>query len=128
MWAIHWRNRDQYYRLQGVKCKNCEHEYFPPIYRCRSCGSRELEPYEMPKEGTVESYTAMRQPMLGFEKQEPMVFAIIRLDNGVRILGQVVDVELDEVRAGDRVRMVIRIVRSENSSVPILYGYKFVKA
>lgn len=127
MAIAYWRERNRYYRILGSKCQDCSAEYFPPVYKCRKCGSEKLADREMPKEGKILAYTISRDIVSGFEEQEPMIIALIELANGVRIVTQVVDTSIDQVTVGDKVKAVFRRVRVNGDNGQIFYGYKFVK-
>ena len=51
---------------------------------------------------------------------------MIKTDDGVMISAQVVDVNLDEIAIGMRVRAVLRKLDADGDSGVIHYGYKFV--
>ena len=51
--------------------------------------------------------------------------ALLELDDGLRLLSQVVDVDPEEVQAGMRVEAVFRRVKEDGSAGIIHYGYKF---
>ncbi len=121
----YWRMRDRYYRMLGNKCEKCGAEYFPSVNLCRKCGSDALHLAEMPRDGELISYTLQKESLSGFEDQEPMVFGLIRLKNGVRILGQIVDIPYESLSVGSRVRAVFRKIKTDGESGQIYYGYKF---
>ena len=75
--------------------------------------------------GEVMTFTVIRVPPHGFEKEAPYVVGIVKLDEGPRITSQIVDCELDDVRIGSRVRAVFRKVDEEGPAGTIHYGYKF---
>ena len=122
----YWRNRDRYYRLIGSRCQSCGDEYFPPVYRCRSCGSEKIGDKEMPRDGTILTYTRLHEPLPGFEAQAPYCLAVIELKNGARILSQVVDSPDEDVKIGAKVKATVRRMRVDGESGQILYGYKFI--
>jgi len=122
----YWRQRDRYYRLIGSKCTKCGAEFFPPVYRCRKCGSENVEDKEMPKTGKILTYTQLHEPLPGFEAQAPFFLAVVELENGGRVLSQVVDSPDESVKIGAKVRATVRRVRVDGESGQILYGYKFV--
>ena len=127
MSVSYWRLRDRYYRLMGVRCEQCQADFFPPVYICRSCGSQKMVDKEMPRTGTIVTYTELRETMTGFEDHEPLLLAVVQLDNGVRILTQLVDPATESVGIGDRVRAVFRKVRELGPAGQIHYGFKFAK-
>jgi uncharacterized OB-fold protein len=121
-----WRQKERYYRLMGSKCSECGTEFFPPVYRCRKCGSERLVEKEMPKTGKIITHTQLHEPLAGYEGEIPMNLAVVQLRNGARVLGEVVDTPSEEIVSGARARVVIRRVRADGESGQILYGYKFV--
>ena len=58
--------------------------------------------------------------------QKPYVIAIVQMDEGVRITGQIIDVELDELKVGMKVRTTLRKVSDDGAAGVIHYGYKFM--
>ena len=79
----------------------------------------------MPQQGKLLSYTLQKESVAGFEDQEPMMFGLVQLVNGVKVLGQLVDMPYESVRIGSRVRVVFRKIRTDGKSGQIHYGYKF---
>ena len=122
----YWRIRDRYYRLIGSRCSECGREYFPPVYRCRVCGSERVKDREMPKVGEIVTFTKLYEPLPGFEALAPFYLAVVRLKNGAKVLTQLVDSPDGSVQTGAKVRAVVRRARADGDSGQILYGYKFV--
>jgi uncharacterized protein len=121
----YWRIRDRYYRLIGSRCKACGAEYFPPVYKCRKCGSDQLADREMPTKGKILTYTQLHEPLPGFEAQAPLYLAVVRLDNGARVLTQIVDSPDETIKTGAEVYATVRRARVDGDSGQIIYGYKF---
>jgi len=122
----YWRIRDRYYRLIGSRCTKCGAESFPPVYRCRKCGSYEIKDAEMPKTGRILTYTILHEPMPGFEAQAPFPLAIVKLANGATVLTQIVDSPEESVKTGAKVRATLRRAKVDGDSGQIVYGYKFI--
>jgi uncharacterized OB-fold protein len=120
----YWRESIPRYRLLGKVCNNCGAKHFPARPVCR-CGSTDFSDYKLPEDGIVLTWTVIRNPPLGFEKYQPYIVALIELTDGTRLLSQVVDVDLDEVKKGLKVEAVFRKVRENGSDGIIQYGYKF---
>jgi hypothetical protein len=118
--------RDRYYRLIGSRCSKCRAEYFPPVYKCRKCGSERIEDAEMPKSGRIVTYTVLHEPLPGYEAQVPLTLAVVQLENGARVLTQVVDSTPESVRTGAKVRATTRRVKVDGEAGQIVYGYKFI--
>jgi uncharacterized OB-fold protein len=121
----YYRMRDRYYRMIGNKCEKCQTQFFPPVNICRGCKSIDLKQVEMPAIGKVLSYTLQKESVAGFEEQEPMIFGLIELSNGVRLVAQIVDFPYESLKVGSRVKAVFRRVRADGISGQIYYGYKF---
>ena len=122
----YWRIRDRYYRLIGSKCVECGAEFFPPVYSCKKCGSENIKDKEMPRTGKILTYTQLHEPLPGFEAQTPLYIAVVRLDNGARILTQIVDSPDESVKTGARVKATIRRSIVDGDAGQIVYGYKFI--
>jgi len=120
-----WRTRDRYYRMLGNKCVKCGAEYFPPANVCRKCKSLELKDCEMPHIGTLLSFTLQKESLAGFEEQEPMIYGLIRLENGAKIIAQIVDMPYETLKEGLNLQAVFRKIRTDGESGQIYYGYKF---
>jgi uncharacterized OB-fold protein len=117
--------RDRYYRILGNKCAKCGAEYFPPANICRKCKAVEFKDYEMPHVGTLLSYTLQKESLAGFEDQEPMIFGLIKLENGVKLVAQIVDIPYDSIKEGLKLHAAFRKIRDESEAGQIYYGYKF---
>ncbi len=120
----YWRRIPQYYRLVAYRCVKCGKLYFPPRAVC-DCGSREFEEVELPRVGKIVEYTVLRSVTSDFEKQRPLVIAVVDL-GGVRVLGQLVDCQnLDKLGEGADVEVVFRRIKEDGSHGIIYYGFKF---
>ncbi len=121
----YWRAEVPRYRLLGEECTGCGARFFPARPVCTVCGSTEFRDYKLAETGEVVTWTVIRNPPTGFEKYRPYVVALLELDDGVRLLSQVVDVDPMEVHAGMRVEAVFRRVKEDGKAGIIQYGYKF---
>jgi uncharacterized OB-fold protein len=80
---------------------------------------------EMPSTGKILSFTLQKESVAGFEEQEPMVFGLIELTNGARLVAQIVDFPYESIKVGSRVKAIFRRVKTDGPSGQIYYGYKF---
>jgi uncharacterized OB-fold protein len=62
---------------------------------------------------------------IGYEKYLPYYVALIELNDGVRLLSQLVDVSSEEVETGMEVEATFRRIKEDGASGIIEYGYKF---
>jgi hypothetical protein len=68
-------------------------------------GKRNLEWREVSGHGKVYAYTVTRAPMPGFENRVPYVVATVELDEGVRILGNILNCPPENVKIGMEVKL-----------------------
>ena len=122
---------DQRLGFVARRCEDCGALNFPPKATCLDCGEgTEFEPVELSGEGEVYSYTvtspgAAPPEFAGQADAEgEYVVAIVELEEGPRITGQVVDVDPDAVEVGMAVSGRIRRIYEEERVVR--YGFKFV--
>ena len=121
----YWRNIPVYLSLKGSKCKKCGAVYFPPRKICVKCGSDEMEEYDLPHGGKLISWSVVRYPPREFEEFAPYIVGLVELDDGLRVIAQIVDVDLDDLKEGMRVKAVVRRVYENGSRGIVRYGYKF---
>ncbi|MDH7513401.1 MAG: Zn-ribbon domain-containing OB-fold protein [Clostridiales bacterium] len=122
----YWREIPQRYRLEAGKCRNCGFVAFPPRAICPACKAREFETITLADAGKILTYTIIRVPPQPFVDQAPYAMGIVELDDGVRLTGQIVDCDFEELKIGRRVKIEFRKIFQEGESGVIYYGYKFV--
>lgn len=123
-----WRERRGRYLLEGTRCKECGAVHFPRRTVCSTCNSRNLEHCQHPATGTIVMVNICWQATgvhFGYGENIPRISTVIRLDDGVTVLAEVTDTELDKIVAGARVEMVLKKLHRESNST-WMYGYKFV--
>ena len=120
-----WRRFETRYRLVGNRCLTCGTVYFPPRTLCPKCRRKgKLEKYQLKGEGKIHSYTIIHAPPAGFEKRVPYCIAIIELDEGPRITGEVVG-DFSLIDIGVRVRATFRKIYEDGEDGIIHYGLKW---
>ncbi len=121
-----WRHEKDRYRLVGSKCETCGTYYMPERSICPKCRRKgKMVEYQFKGTGKIHSFTVIRVAPEGYEYYLPYVLAIVELDEGAKILGQIVDVEPEEVKIGQKVEMVFRKIHEDNPEGLITYGFKF---
>ena len=78
--------------------------------------------------GEVYTYSVVYDAPAMCDMIKPYAVVMVRTDDGVMIAGQLVDVDLEKVAIGMRVRAVMRKLSTDGESGIIRYGYKFVPA
>jgi uncharacterized OB-fold protein len=98
--------------LRIQKCNACGVLRFPPGPTCVECGKFDRGHVVSAGTGTVFSYVVHRYPPVP-GKELPIVIALVDLDEGVRMVGEVVDVADDEIEIGMRLRVDYRRIDDE---------------
>jgi uncharacterized protein len=85
--------------LRIQRCGACDEVRHPPGPMCPACGATEPDYVVARGTGTVHSYVVHRHPPVpGTEL--PILLALVELDEGVRMVGELLDVADDEVEIG----------------------------
>ncbi len=88
-------------KLLLKRCAACGKLHFYPRAICPHCFSDRTEWLEAAGTGTIYSYSVMRHGV-------PYAIAYVTLDEGVTLLTNVVDCDLDALRIGQKVRAVYK--------------------
>ena len=91
-------------RLTAIRCRPCGELCIPPKEYCPACQQRDWEPVPLRGTGTIVSYTVIRVPPRGRPVDAPYAVAVVRLDEGVSLLGRLVEMPVDAVKTGLPVR------------------------
>jgi uncharacterized OB-fold protein len=93
-------------RLVLKSCLDCGRAHFYPRALCPHCHSDRLDWIEAKGTGEIHTFTiARRGAGKAFEKDAPYVVAVIALDEGPRMLSNVLTDDVEAVRIGQRVRV-----------------------
>jgi uncharacterized OB-fold protein len=123
---FHWRRFRERYRLIGSRCNHCKKSFYPIRVICPHCRrAGHVKDITFSGKGKVYSYTIVRAPPEGFKEFAPYIIAIVELEEGAKVLSQVVDCDPNDVKIGMQVKSCFRRIRSENATGLVLYGFKF---
>lgn len=102
------------HRLLIQRCKECQRAYFYPRPFCPRCFSFNVEWFEASGRGKLYSFVINHRPAPGFGP-EPYVIAVVELDEGPRMMTNLVDVEPDpdKISCDMPVRIVYEDVTAE---------------
>ncbi len=89
-------------RLLIKKCVTCDAAHFYPRAICPFCGSDKTEWVTASGRGTVYSYSVMRRVPI------PYALAYVTLEEGVTMMTNIVDGDLDAIRIGQRVTVAFK--------------------
>jgi uncharacterized protein len=104
-------------RLVAQRCRGCDRLRHPPRPMCPWCHSLEFDLSDLSGNGSVYSYAILHHPQNpAFEY--PVIAALVDLDEGVRILSNLVEVEPGDVTIGMHVELDFRATRHD-AMVPV---------
>ncbi len=89
-------------RLLIGKCRSCGKPHYYPRAICPLCGSDATELVQASGQGAIYSYSVMRRVPV------PYALAYVTLDEGVTMMTNIVDGDLDAIRIGQRVQLVFK--------------------
>ena len=82
------------------ECPKCGHRQFYPRAMCTACAANP-EWKEASGRGTVHTYTVIRQNWAApFKDELPYIVAMVELDEGVKMMTNITDCEIDAVHIG----------------------------
>lgn len=91
-------------RLLIQRCNACDRWQYYPRPFCKRCWSEDVEWAEPSGRGTIYTFSIVRRNDLPpFGDRVPYVPAIIELDEGPRMMSEVVGAELDDIEVGQAV-------------------------
>jgi uncharacterized OB-fold protein len=79
--------------LRIQRCRSCGRAYFFPRPFCPNCSSRDVEWFTASGKGRLYSYVISHRPAYGFDDFTPYVIAVVQLDEGPRMMTNIVGVE-----------------------------------
>lgn len=82
-------------------CQSCDTYHFYPRTFCPTCYSEQVEWHETTGLGTIYSYSVMRHGT-------PYVMAFVELEEGVRVMTNIVDCDIDTLWIGQAVRVICK--------------------
>ncbi|WP_454689722.1 Zn-ribbon domain-containing OB-fold protein [Achromobacter aloeverae] len=101
------------------RCKACHAFHFMPRHLCPKCWSDDLEWVRSEGNGSVYSFSIIRRaPLAAFAQKAPYVTALIELDEGPRMVANIVGANSLSVKIGDKVRVVFEARGDDGAMVP----------
>src|SRR5215469_5311750 len=121
-----WREGEPY--LIGSRCRECGEVTFPANSFCPQCCVETAEPLPLTRRGTLYSFTVQRfkppPPYKGPEPFAPYGVGMIELPEGVRITSLLETADVDGLKVGAPMELVISELFEDESGNEVL-GYKF---
>lgn len=104
-------------RLVVQVCTSCGHAQLPPRARCEACGRTALEWRDAVGTGRIATFSVLhRSPD---QRPVPYVYAIVDLDEGPRVVTNVVGADPDALQIGQAVRVVFEAADDDGRRWPV---------
>lgn len=120
------REKPHRYRFEAGKCTKCGKIVFPFRLICPKCGHREFDTVKLPDTGKIVSYTVIRVAPSQFTDQQPYALGIAELGDDVKVLAQIADCDVDDIKVGMEVKVEFRRIQTDGTHGVLSYAYKFV--
>ena len=102
------------HELMMPRCNDCGKFVFYPRIHCPHCKGTSLTWQKLSGRGTIYSYTVPRVPITpAYKDSVPYVVALIDLDEGPRMMANIIDCDPEQVSIGARVEVVFQDVTDE---------------
>lgn len=101
--------------LMIQRCDGCGEHYFYPRPLCPRCFSRDVRWVQVSGKGRLHTYTINYRPPRKFPTQSPVIIAVIELDEGPRLMSNIVGSDADpaKLRCDAPVEVVFEDITAE---------------
>ena len=87
------------HELMLPRCRKCGSMFFYPREVCPVCLSPDIEWQRVSGRGRLHSYTVIHQPAnRAFNQDVPYIYAMVQLDEGPRIISNLVECPIEQAR------------------------------
>jgi len=101
-------------KLLLPKCEKCDLIVFYPKKHCPKCRGKSFNWVEASGNGKIYSYSIMYyNPPSPFAKDVPYVLAIIELEEGVRLMSNIIDTPFEKLKCEAKVEVTYRDLNDE---------------
>jgi uncharacterized OB-fold protein len=88
-------------KIEGTVCKNCGTRFFPPRADCSKCFSKNMDWFEMPRKGKLETFTTAYYAPFGFEGDPPYTMGVVDFGDGLKLFARIEKgIKPEEVKVG----------------------------
>ena len=110
------------HELMLPRCKACGELHYYPRPFCPNCFSWDLEWVRCSGRGKVYSYVINHRPAPGFQDEAPHIIAVIELEEGPRMMGNVSGIEPDPAKV--QVDMPVEIIFEDVNDQLTMFKFK----
>ncbi len=103
-------------KIMGTLCKKCGARYFPPRADCANCFSSDMDWFEMPKKGKLETFTVAYYAPYGFEMDCPYGMGVVDYGNNLKLFARISKgLKLEELK--NDMEVTVKPVRYEDGQI-----------
>lgn len=105
--------------LQVQRCTGCERFQFPPRGFCTDCRSTALDWVTVSGRARIASFSVVhRAPIPALKEDTPYVLALVDLEEGPRLMTNIIECDPASVHIDQKVRFVFRHVSPDAPRLP----------
>jgi uncharacterized OB-fold protein len=93
-------------RLVLPRCNACATIIWTPRLFCPACGSTDVSWFDASGRGTIYSFSIIRKGQGQYREAGPYVLAYVELEEGPRVMTNIVDCDPESLEVGQAVRVV----------------------
>jgi uncharacterized protein len=87
-------------KIDGTVCKKCGAKFFPPRADCATCLSNEMDWFDMPTKGKLETFTTAYYAPFGFEADPPYTMGVVDF-GGLKLFARLSkDIKIADIAVG----------------------------
>ncbi|OPX98757.1 MAG: hypothetical protein A4E62_00995 [Syntrophorhabdus sp. PtaU1.Bin002] len=110
-------------KVEGSACKKCGAKFFPPRADCAACFSKEMDWYDVPKKGTLETFTTAQYAPFGFEADPPYTMGVVNFGEGPKLFARLAkDIKIEDIKIG--MDVTVRPLKYEDGQI----SFEIIKA
>ena len=102
-------------RFQLQRCTDCDIVLWFPRRQCSTCWNENLATFDASGKGTVYSFTIVRKGAMDYKDASPFVIAYVELEEGPRVMTNIVGCDPESVTVGMPVEMVFHDTGAGNA-------------
>ena len=102
------------------RCNSCNNCIWFPRRVCPVCYTEDISTFEASGKGEVYSFTVVRKGQGDYKNASPYVYAYVQLEEGPRVLTNIVDCDVDTVKVG----MAVEVVWHDTGEGNSLYRFR----
>ena len=105
--------------LQIQQCNVCSRHYFYPRTACPHCSSTDVTWVTVSGRGRLHTYLISHRPAPGFEDEAPYAIAVVELEEGPRMMANIVGVNNTPDELDLDMPLEVRFERRGEQMVPV---------